>query len=163
MTMHDVIGAANTVPNRMSYTDEFKSRVDLIKAFCETAKTYIQISSAALALPMLFAQAILGKEAAEKGLRAVGVPSSLVLAWISFLLAIGLGLLYQWLAIRLVWDELHRAQTTEQNVTEAGYRTTWWVPRFRRLNRSILYGGMVVFFYAGAILFVLFAAGELRR
>jgi len=147
----------------MSYKDEFKSRVDLMKAFCGTAKTYIQLSAAALALPMVFTQAMLGKDAVEKGLRAVGVPCSLVLASISFLIAIAFGLLYQWLAIRLVWDELHRAQITDQNIAEPGFRTTWWVPQLRWLNRSILYGGMLVFFYLGAILFVVFAASALRN
>jgi hypothetical protein len=147
----------------MSYTDEFKSRVDLIKAFCETAKTYIQISSGALALPMLFTQAVLGKEAAERGLRAVGVPCSLVLAWISFLLAILFGLTYQWLAIKLVWNELHGAQITDQNIAQPGFRTTWWVPQLQRLNRSFLYGCMLVFFYLGAFLFVWFSAHALRK
>lgn len=149
-------------PNRMSYTEEFKSRVDLVNAFCETARTYIQISSAALALPILFTQTVLGKEAAERGLRGVGVPSSLILAWISFLLAIGFGLLYQWLAVRLMWDELHRAQITGQNLTQPGFRTTWWVPQFRWLNRSLPFACMLGFFYLGAILFVWFAAHAMR-
>ncbi len=163
MTPDNAIGAGGVAPNRMSYTEEFKSRVDLMKAFCETAKTYIQISSAALALPMLFSRAVLGKEAAERGIRAVGVPCSLVLAWISFLLAIGFGLAYQWLAIRLTWDELHRAQITDQNIAQPGFRTTWWVPQLRWLNRSFLYGCMLGFFYLGAILFVVFAAHALRK
>ncbi|MGH9774382.1 MAG: hypothetical protein ACRD50_05480 [Candidatus Acidiferrales bacterium] len=163
MTPDNVIGAGVVAPNRMSYTEEFKSRVDLMKAFCETAKTYIQISSAALALPILFTQALLGKEAAERGLRTVGVPSSLVLAWISFLLAVGFGLLYQWLAIRLMWDELHRVQIAHQNITKPGFRTTWWVPQLRWLNRSLLYGCMLVFFYVGGILFVVFATHAIRE
>jgi hypothetical protein len=149
-------------PNRMSYEEGFKSRMDLIKAFCETAKSYIQISSAALALPILFTQAVLGKEAAEKGVRAVGLPCSLVLAWISFLLAIGFGLLYQWLAVRLMWDELHRTQVTDRNITRPRFRRTWWVPEFRWLNRSLPFGCMLVFFYLGAILFVTFAARAMR-
>jgi hypothetical protein len=147
----------------MSYTDEFKSRVDLMKAFCETAKSYIQISAAGLALPLVFTQAFLGQDIADKGLRAVGTPWSLVLAWIFFLLAIAFGLVYQWLAIRLVWDELHTIQTTDQQVAKPGFRQTWWVPQFQGVNRSILYGGMVVFFYLGAILFVVFAASTLRK
>ncbi len=163
MTPDNAVQGGVVLSDRMSYADEFKSRVDLMKAFCDTAKTYIQISFAALALPMVFTQAILGKETAERGLRAVGVPCGLILAWIFFLLAIAFGLGYQWLAIRLVWDELHRAQITDQKAAEPGFRTTWWVPQFRWLNRSILYGGMVVFFYLGAALFVAFAAGTLRN
>jgi hypothetical protein len=149
--------------NHMSFTEEFKSRADLIKAYCDTAKSYIQISAAALALPIVFTQAMFGKEAAEKGFRATGVPLSLVLAWISFLLTIGFGLLYQWLAIRLMWDDLCTTQITWENKAKPGYRTTSWVPQFGWLNRSFLYGGMVLFFYLGAILFVWFAAHSLQR
>ena len=117
--------------NRISFTDEFKSKVDLAKAFCDTAKTYIQISSAALALPMVFTQAILGKDIAEKGLYNFGLPWSLKLGWISFLLAIFFGLAYQWLAIRMVWDELHRAQRTRWNANSPGFRITGLIPQFR--------------------------------
>ena len=163
MASDNAIGAVGVPPNRMSYAEEFKSKVDLIRAFCETAKTYIQISSAALALPMLFTQAVLGKEAAERGLRGGGVPCSLILAWISFLLAIAFGLVYQWLAIRLMWDELHRAQITDRNIAQPGFRTTWWVPQLRWLNRSFPYGCMVAFFYLGAVLFVVFAAHALGK
>lgn len=122
--------------NHMSFTEELKSRADLIKAYCDTAKSYIQISAAALALPIVFTQAMFGKEAAEKGFRATGVPLSLVLAWISFLLTIGFGLLYQWLAIRLMWDDLCTTQITWENKAKPGYRTTSWVPQFGWLNRS---------------------------
>jgi hypothetical protein len=163
MTPDNAIGATGVAQPRISYTDEFKLRVDLIKAFCETAKTYIQISSAALALPVLFVQDVLGKDAEQNGIRAIGVPYSLVLAWISFLLAIGFGLAYQWLAVRLMWNELHKAQIAEWNITQPGFRSTWWVPQFRWLNRSILYGCMLGFFYIGAILFVVFAAHALQR
>ena len=144
---------------RMPYIDEFKSRFDLKKAFCDTAKNYIQISSAALALPIIFTQSIFGKDAAEKGFWVGGVPFSLGSCWVCFLIAIGLGLAYQWLVIRGSWDELHAAQITERNAAQPGFRTTWWVPQFRNFNRSILYGGMVGFFYLGAILFVWFAWG----
>jgi len=162
MTPDNAMGAAGVAPRRMSYAEEFKSKVDLTKAFCETAKTYIQISSAALALPMLFTQAVLGNEAAGNGLRGVGVPCSLVLAWISFLLAILFGLAYQWFAVRLMWDELHRTQITDQNITQPGFRTTWWVPQFGWLNRSLPFGCMLVFFYLGAFCFVCFAYHAMR-
>jgi hypothetical protein len=147
----------------MSYTEEFRTRVDLMKAFCDTAKAYIQIGSAALVLPILFTQVLLGREVAEKGLRDTGMPRSLILSWIFFLLAIGFGLAYQWLAIRLMWDELHREQVTDHNVAQPGFRITWWVPQLRWLNRSLLYGLMIMSFYLGAVLFVVFAVHALRK
>src|SRR5579864_2993369 len=121
----------------MSFAEEFKSKVEITKAFCDTAKSYIQISAAGLALPIVFTQALLGKEAAERGIRAVGLPCSLKLSWLSFLLAIGFGLLYQWLAIRAVWGELHEAQFTKDKAAQRGFRTTAWIPQFRDFNRSI--------------------------
>ena len=107
--------------------DELRLKLDVVKAFGETAKSYIQISSAALALPLLFTQAILGKNAAENGLRSVGVPLTLYGAWGAFLFSIGFGLIYQWSSIRRVWDELHEMQITDQNVNDPGFRRTSWV------------------------------------
>jgi len=147
----------------MSEAETFKLRVDLTKAYCETAKAYVQISSAGLALPLFFTQAIFGKDAAEKGIRLAGLPCSIVLAWIFFLLAIAFGLLYQWLSIRLMWDQLHESQRTSKNCDKPGFRQTWWVPRFGWLNRSMLFGGMVFSLYLGALCFVCFAAHALRR
>src|SRR5258708_3009591 len=42
-------------------SEEFKAKLEMTKAFCDTAKGYVQISSAGLALPLLFQQAMLGK------------------------------------------------------------------------------------------------------
>jgi len=67
------------------YADELKFRVELIKAFCDTAKSYVQISAAALALPLVFTQMILGKTATEQGLLSLGVPWTLKISWIAFL------------------------------------------------------------------------------
>jgi hypothetical protein len=138
--------------------EELRIKFDIVKAFGDTAKSYIQISSAALALPILFTQAILGKNAAENGLRSVGVPSTLYGAWASFLLAIGFGLIYQWSSVRRLWDELHTMQRTDENVSKPGFRRSWWVVHFDKLNLSLFYGGMVMFFFAGILLFVFFAS-----
>jgi hypothetical protein len=35
----------------MTYTDFFKARTELVKALADSARSYVQISSAALALP----------------------------------------------------------------------------------------------------------------
>lgn len=146
--------------DRMSYKDFFASRTELTKAFCDSAKSYIQISSATLALPLLFTQAMLGKAAAESGLEAfdLRVPW-LVLAWLSFLSAIGFGLFYQWLPVRRLWDQLHKDHITDANKDRWGFKRTPGIPQFNWLNRSILYGGMVASFFLGAIFFVLFAFG----
>jgi hypothetical protein len=141
---------------KMSYTDFFKSRIDLVKAQCETAKSYIQISSAALALPILFINAWFGERAAKAGFHVMGVPWSLGAAWLSFLLAIGFGLAYQWLIIRRLWDKLHRDHLTPDNAEDWAAAPAAVVPKLEWLDRSYLYGGMVICFYVGACLFVLF-------
>jgi len=152
---------APLLADRMSYTQFFKARAELTKAFCDTAKTYIQISSAALALPILFTQAFYGKGTAERGLQTFGIAPSLVLAWISFLLAIGFGLAYQWLSIRRMWDQLHSCYMTPENCKTWGFRTTPGIPQFESVNRSYIYGAMVGFFYVGAISFAVFAASTM--
>ena len=154
---------ASLLSDRMSYAEFFKSRTELTKAFCDAAKTYIQISSAALALPLLFTQALFGKNIAEAGLQASGLPWSLIGAWVCFLLAIAFGLSYQWLATRRLWDQLHSDHITPENAKQWGFRATPTIPTFEGVNRSFLYGAMVGFFYLGAILFVVFAANAVQR
>jgi len=39
--------------NRPLGDEEFKSKLEMTKAFCDTAKIYVQISSAGLAVPLL--------------------------------------------------------------------------------------------------------------
>jgi len=134
-----------------------------VKAYSETAKSYIQISSAALALPILFTQAWLGERAVKAGFYAMGVPWSLGAAWLSFLLAIAFGLAYQWLIVRRQWEILHRDHLTEKEAPDWGVGSSVFVPQSKRLDRSRLYGGMVFFFYLGACFFVLFAWTVLAR
>ncbi len=153
--------AQDEVGGKMTYTEFFKCRTELMKAFCDTAKNYVQLSSAGLALPLVFTQAMFGRDVAERGFLGSENSQTLMLAWLSFLLAIGFGVAYQWLAIRKVWDTLHKDHKTAETEEEWGHRDTWWVPQFKKLNRSVLYGAMVVFFYLGAILFVVFAASTL--
>jgi hypothetical protein len=153
---------AAPLSDRMSYTDFFKARTELTKAFCDAAKAYIQISSAALALPLLFTQSLLGKDIAERGLGLSGLPLTLTVSWGSFLLSIGFGLCYQWLATRRLWDQLHSDHITAETAKQWGFRTTPTVPTFEGVNRSFIYGAMVLFFYVGAISFVLFAAKAIR-
>lgn len=40
--------------HRKLETEEFEAKLEMTKAFCDTAKGYVQISSAGLALPLLF-------------------------------------------------------------------------------------------------------------
>src|SRR5215470_9373285 len=135
----------------MTYTDFFKARTELVKALADSARSYIQISSAALALPLLFSRALLAGGAARSGSYATGVPWSLLAACAFFLVAIVCGLFYQWLIVRRLWDKLHRDHIT------AEYAAEWGVAKPEWLDRSWLYGGMVCSFVVGAALLVWFA------
>jgi hypothetical protein len=141
----------------MTYTDFFKARTELVKALADSARSYIQISSAALALPLLFSRALLAGGAAKSGSYAMGVPWSLVAACAFFLVAIVCGLFYQWLIVRRLWDKLHRDHITADYAAEWGVAQSAFVPKFEWLDRSWLYGGMVCSFIVGATLLVWFA------
>ena len=114
-----------------------------------------------LALPLLFTQAIFGKKA-ENGLNHIGSPCFLYGAWAGFLLAIGCGLVYQWLSIRRVWDDFHTMTWTEEKKGQPGYRMSKPIPHIPKLNLSYFYGGMVVCFFIGVVAFVWFAATTLH-
>jgi hypothetical protein len=139
----------------MTVKEEFEAKLNLRNAFRDTAKSCIQLSTAALALPILFMQAMVGKN--ENGLRYAG-SWALRLSWAWFLLAILFGLVYQWASIRRSWDELHSFQFTPEKASQPGFRTRWYVVHFPKLNLSIFYFGMFFFFLLGALFFVIFAA-----
>ena len=143
--------------------DELKVRFDVVKAFGDTANSYIQISTAALAIPLLFTQAIFGENAAKQGLRSVGVPYTVYGSWFCFVVAIALGVLYRWASVRRVWDDLHNMQRTTENTDRPGFRIMSWVIHFPDFNLSILYGGMMFFFFFGALLFAVFAITVLTK
>jgi hypothetical protein len=147
----------------MAFTpeDELKTKFDIVQSFGETVKNYIQISAGGLALPLLFTQAIFGKKA-ENGVSHTGSPCFLYGAWAGFLLAIGFGLVYQWLSIRRVWDEFHTMTWTEEKKGQPGYRMSKPIPHIPKLNLSYFYGGMAVCFFMGVVAFVWFAATTLH-
>jgi len=142
----------------MAFGDFCKFRMEVTKAYAEGAKGFVQLSSAALALPLVFTQAILGKDVADKGLQGIDRFSFwvLVLTWFSFLMAILFGSLYLWLAPRRFWDDLHRIPEHQ-----ARYRhlfQKWPTSRaWDWLDRSVLYFLMILFFCLGALAFVLYA------
>lgn len=143
----------------MSYTDFFRARMEVTKAYCEGAKGFVQLGAAALALPLVFTQAILGKDVAEKGLQGVEQFRfwTLAVAWCSFLIAIIFGAAYQWLAPRRAWDDLHRHP--EHVERYKGLIHLWPASRaWDWLDRSILYLVMIAAFCIGAVSFVLYAA-----
>jgi hypothetical protein len=144
----------------MEYGEFFKTRLEVTKAYSEGAKTFVQLSSAALALPLVFTQTILGKEVAEKGLHGLDRFDfwSLLVAWFSFLLTILSGVLYQWLAARRAWDDLHTKNQDHKMRYEHLFENYPKSRVYDRLERSYLYFAMIVCFCVGAGSFVFYAA-----
>ncbi len=141
----------------MTYTEFFNARTELVKALADSARSYIQISSAALTVPLFFSRALLAEGAERSGSYAMGVPWSLFAACAFFLIAIVCGLLYQWLVVRRLWDKLHRDHITAEYAREWGVSKSAFAPKFEWLHRSWLYVGMVCSFVVGAALLVWFA------
>jgi hypothetical protein len=122
----------------ISETDYVKCNIDIMKAYCDTAKSYVQIASAGIAAPFVFTQVILGKSVADAGLV---VSWALVVSWLCFLTTVAAGLVYQWLAIRLA--------------------ANWLDGQGTKFSRSLPYGVMVGSFFAGACSFVVFTWNQL--
>lgn len=142
--------------------EEFKAKLEMTKTFCDTAKSYVQISSVGVALPLLFRQAMLGDTDAKKGLLG-SLPWTLGASWLFFLLSIGLGLVYQWLSIRRLWDQYHAGNWTPDKDLEPGYRTTKGILRIDKLNLAWVWLGMTGSLFAGAAFFVVYSAHFIAR
>ena len=146
--------AVNEQKHRKLGDEEFKAKLEMTKAFCDTAKSYVQISSAGLALPLLFQEAMLGKVRSDNGLLG-SFHWELIPSWALFLIAIVCGLLYQWLSMRRLWDQYHMGNRTRDNMHEPGYRITPRLLKIDKLNLSWIWLGMMGTFYLGAVFFVI--------
>lgn len=119
---------------------------EVMPLYIESAKSYAQLSAAALALTIIFKEKVMG----ESGRMRVNI--LMVSSWFFFLLSIGASAYYQWVAIRLIEHYRNLA---------AGYDglyfplTIWW------LWPAYAYGLMVFCFFAGATLLMLTSAEQL--
>ena len=110
--------------------------------YSDNAKTYIQISGAALALTLTFTDKILHLPAAEKIATAW-----MIVVWGCFLVAIVAGAFYQFLAVKFLDAYL-----------DWGHDATWdW------LQPGYVYGVMLCAFYGGAVIFTGYAIYKLRH
>ena len=122
--------------------------LELIKVYIDSARAFIQLSSAGLLAPVILKSNIFGlfqKEDEYSGFELMFV----CLSWIFFLLAIGAGILYQYVAIKFAEYRLDPKGTYVPHLFEALVKThgPGWV-----------YGLMVVSFYGGAIAVVLYSS-----
>ncbi len=114
----------------------FDRQQKIMAMFSDNAKTYIQLSGAALALTLTFAHEILhipkDQNIADQWM--IGM-------WVCFLIAIIAGAFYQYLAVKLL----------EEAIDWQGYEAWNWLPP------GVVYGVMLAAFYAGTIIFTIYA------
>ena len=112
----------------------------VMQMFSDNAKTYIQLSGAALGLTLTFAQKILH---IPEGGRTVNHWTLAI--WTCFLVTIVAGAFYQYLAVKVL-DAL----------LDWSYVDFWdW------LSPGVVYAVMLIAFYGGAILFTVYAIKQI--
>jgi hypothetical protein len=120
----------------------FDRQLAVMKMFSDNAKTYIQLSSAALGLTLTFAHEIIHIPEAQPI-----VDPWMVTMWSCFLLTIIAGAFYQYLAAKFMEASIHWE-----------YYGSWdW------LEPGVIYGVMLGAFYAGTSIFTLYAIVRLRH
>ncbi len=119
----------------------------IMSMFSDTAKTYTQLSIAALILPITFIRQALGVTA-EKSIKD-HLSWPLVCSWLLFLIAIAAGLLYQYIAVKLV-----EGYFEESNKFYG--RMKWFIDRPEKV-----YATMMISFYVAAFFFVIAACVRL--
>ena len=123
-------------PNNVHFDREVK----VMSMFCDNAKTYIQLSSAALVLTLTFVRQILHVPD-DKNIANIWM----MLMWGCFLLAVLAGAFYQYLAVKYLQGLAN---------SEAGNEWEWLQP-------GVIYAVMLAAFYGGAVVFTVYAISRL--
>ena len=118
---------------------EFDRQCTVMGHFIENAKVYVQLSAGALVLTVTFLRDIVGIPQGQR----VKTDWPLIVSWVCFLIAVLLGALYQYLAVKfLEWK------------SGVGRHYYEWM-EFLIESPGNVYGVMLVSFYAGGIFFLL--------
>jgi hypothetical protein len=123
---------------------DYPRELQLMDMFSGNAKRYTDLSGAALALTITFIRDVLGV-AKDKPVPFDGL---MVTSWTLFLIAIGAGVFYQYLAIKFL----------EWKSGVVRHHRIW--PEWLTHHPWPLYGLMLISFYGGA---VFFTASAIRR
>ena len=123
---------------------EFDKEFKVMGLFIDNAKTYTQLSGAAIALSVTFVREVVGVAKDNP----ISLDWSLVVSWLCFLVAIGAGVSYQYFAVKfLEWKS--KIKRHHKSYPEKLIEHPW-----------PLYLLMLVTFYAGA---VFFTVGAIKR
>ena len=121
--------------------------LDTMKAYNDTTKTFIQLSSGALVFPLVIRTQVLELFRSDGNYGSTAL-ILICISWFCFLLAIGAGALYQYAAVKFV--EYHQ----NPNATHLPRPLSWIC---KGNGPGVAYGVMVAAFYIGAILVVLYS------
>jgi hypothetical protein len=111
----------------------------IMKLFIDNAKSYIQLSTGALVFSITFIEKVLQK------VPPIKPDLFLIGSWVAFLIAVGSGAFYQYLAVKYL-------ESISDNPGEEGI-----LPKSLIRHPGTIYGIMMLAFYAGAILFTITA------
>ena len=110
----------------------------IMKLFIDNAKSYIQLSTGALVFSITFIEKVLQK------VPPIKPDLFLIGSWVAFLIAVGSGAFYQYLAVKYL-------ESISGNPGSEGI-----LPKKLR-DPGTIFGIMMVAFYAGAVLFTFMA------
>lgn len=118
----------------------FNEESKIMELFIDNAKTYVQLSAGALVLSITFLHEIVGIAKDAK----IPTDGWLTASWISLLITILSGALYQYLAVKFL---------------EKKFAAAYSFPLFAFLEKSpgLCYGAMLASFYAGCFFFAISA------
>jgi hypothetical protein len=133
--------------------ENFSREAQVMSMYIDNAKTYVQLSGAALALSITFVRDVVGT-AKEASVSLKGWSGGLLIAsWAGFLAAICAGALYQFLAVRYIETKSDLPDSEPEKT--AGPLGRWLSARIE--SPGDIYDVMILLFYAAAILFTVSA------
>src|SRR5262249_39582827 len=134
------------------YLDSLKVEIDILKNYIEGSKTFVQLSSAGLVLPLIL-RGDVAKLIGDIGKFTLSETIFISISWFLFLIAIGSGALYQYAVVKFM-----------EYLLNPGVYVRWPLTYLvKKSGPGLVYGAMVVSFYIGAICVVAYAFNILLR
>ncbi len=116
---------------------QFIENKENISLYIDTAKTFLNLSTGALALTITLRDKILGDAGSH-------ISKGMLISWFCYLLTIGFSALYQYFAVKFL-DSFSRVPGEESII-----------PALQN-NPGLLYGGMLICFFIGSLFLIISA------
>lgn len=120
--------------------------MEIIKLYLDGAKSFVQLSSAGLALPVVLNSNVLGIFHTTPRFGYFQLVF-ICISWLCFLLAIAAGVLYQYAAVKFV----------EYESDSETYVPFALKPFVKGIGPGLAYGAMVLAFFVGAVSVVVYS------